>query len=539
MFTSLRGKSLIINQIAVLIVICILVGISVSALSGMKRSAEYMGQGKDVVADILPPPLYLIEAHLVSIDIMLADAAARQPLLEKLKSLQNDYNVRNQYWDASDLDPAVKASLMGAQRKYADLFWKEMQEGFLRAIQSNDMAAAQRSAQAMRQHYEAHRKGVDATVSLAGKYAEDKLNALNASAHNGYWQLGVAALLGLGLVLVLAVPTINRIYRSLHEAGEAASAIAAGDLARHMPTANKDEVGKLVTKLSDMRKNLHELITAVHLTVAAVKQSAGELSASTSASAHEGKAQSEAASSMAAAMEQLSTSIDQVEEHASEARAITLTSGKQSEDSGRIIHSAANEMRLMADAVKDTANTIRELQDFSGQISSIVNVIKEIADQTNLLALNAAIEAARAGEQGRGFAVVADEVRKLAERTTSSTQEITKMIANIQQVTQRAVHEMDGGVQRVNEGVELANKAGASVADIRSGSDQVTRAVDEITDTLKEQVTAAREISRQVEQIAQGAEKNSATVAQTASSAHALEELARQLSAVANRFRIA
>ncbi|MDD2915886.1 MAG: methyl-accepting chemotaxis protein [Gallionella sp.] len=539
MFTSLRGKSLIINQIAVLMVICVLVGISVYALSGMNRSAEYMGQGKDVVADILPPPLYLIEAHLVGIDIVLADAAARQPLLDKLKSLQNDYNVRNQYWDASDLDPAVKASLMGEQRKYADLFWKEVQEVFLPAIQSNDMPAAQHSAQTMRQYYEAHRKGVDATVSLAGKYAEDKLNALNASAHNGYWQLGIAALLGLGLVLILAVPTINRIYRGLHEAGEAAGAIAAGDLARPMPAARNDEVGALVFKLAAMRKNLHELVAAVHQTVKAVEQSAGELSASTSASAQEGKAQSEAASSMAASMEQLSTSIDQVEEHASEARAITQTSGKQSEDSGLIIHSAANEMRLMADAVNDTANTIRELQDFSGQISSIVNVIKEIADQTNLLALNAAIEAARAGEQGRGFAVVADEVRKLAERTTSSTQEITKMIANIQQVTQRAVLEMDGGVQRVNEGVELATKAGASVADIRSGSDQVTRAVDEITSTLKEQVSAAREIAKQVEQIAQGAEKSSATVAQTASSALHLEDLARELGVLANRFRIA
>lgn len=539
MLGNLRGKSLVINQIVVLIIIFMLVGIGFNALSSMNRSAERMGEGKDVVADILPPPLYLLESHLVTVDIILADAADRPALIEKLKSLQNDYNVRNQYWDASDLDSEVKASLMGAQRKYADQFWKEAQEGFLPAIRSDDIAAAQRSLQIMRAHYEAHRKGVDATVSLAGKYAEDKLNALTASAHNGYLQLGVAALLGLGLVLGLSIPTINRIYRSLREASDLATAIAAGNLTGTVPIAGKDEVGELVRKLADMREQLLDLISAVHRTVEAVEHSAGELSVSTSSSANDVGAQSEAASGMAAAMEQLSCSISQVEGHANEARTITQTSGKQSEDSGRIIQNAADEMRLMANGINDTANTIRELQNLSGQISSIVNVIKEIADQTNLLALNAAIEAARAGEQGRGFAVVADEVRKLAERTTNSTQEVTKMIADIQQVTLRAVQGMEGGVLRMNEGVALADKAGASLSDIRSGNDQVTRTVDEITYTLKEQVTAARELSRQVEQIAQSAERNSSTVAQTASAAQHLKNQAQQLSVLANRFRIA
>ncbi len=539
MFASLRGKSLIINQIAVLSVLLTLAGIGLYALNAMKLSADQMGQGKDVVADILPPPLYLIEANLESYDILQSDPPARPALIEKLKSLKKDYDSRNEYWDSSDLDPAVKASLMGEQRKYADLFWKEVEQRFLPAVQANDMASAKVSAQSLRYYYEAHRKGVDATVSLGGKYASDKLDALTRSALYGYWLLGIATLLGILLVLALAVPTINRIYRSLREAGDAAGAIASGDLFRAMPIAGNDEVGELVSKLSDMRKSLLELVTAVHRNVEEVSQSAGKLSISASVSAKASEAQSEAASCMAAAMEQLSVSIDQVEENSREVRDVTKTSRQQSEEGGLIIQNAANEMRTIAEVVKSSASTIRELEDFSGQISNIVNVIREIADQTNLLALNAAIEAARAGEQGRGFAVVADEVRKLAERTSSSTHEITGMITKIQQGTKRAAQEMESGEQRVNEGEELAKKAGVSVTAIRAGSEQVTHAVDEISNALKEQVSAAREIAKQVEHIAQGAEKNNTTVAETASSALNLEEQAQQLSMLANRFRIA
>jgi len=352
------------------------------------------------------------------------------------------------------------------------------------------------------------------------------------------WIFTLLVLVGATGVLGMTWLTIRHLKRTLDQAGHAAAAIADGDLTQPMPPAGQDEIGDLAGKLAVMQGGLRRLITGMRANVGTLNSSAAELSASAHASARVSQDQSEAASGMAASVEELSVSIDQVEEHAREARSITQESATRSDESGRIIHEAAGEIGRIADAVNTTAGTIRELEDFSGQISSIVNVIRDIADQTNLLALNAAIEAARAGEQGRGFAVVADEVRKLAERTARSTQEIAEMIGKIQQGTQRAAKEMETGVARVSDGVRLAHQAGDSVTGIRDSSGVVNRAVDDINLAIKEQAMAARDIAQRVERIAQGSEENSAAVAQTAASARQLEALAHDLDAMASRFRV-
>ena len=349
----------------------------------------------------------------------------------------------------------------------------------------------------------------------------------------------VLGVLGTLMTLLIAGLSMRHINHSLRETGEAATAIANGDLTRPVPQAGHDEIGALVAKISIMRNSLHELISSVRYNAEVMNRAAGELATSASGSARTSESQSEAASSMAAAVEQMSVSIDHVEENAREAHAITQTSASRSDEGGRIIHEAAGEMGRIAEAVKSTAGTIRELEGFSTQISSIAGVIKDIAEQTNLLALNAAIEAARAGEQGRGFAVVADEVRKLAERTANSTKEINGMIVRIQEGTQRAAQEMEAGVVRVSDGVLLAQQAGESMTGIRQGAEQTSRAVNEISSSLKEQVAAAREIAQRVEQIAQSSELNSASAAQTAASAQQMESQAQKLYKLSTRFRIA
>jgi methyl-accepting chemotaxis protein len=241
---------------------------------------------------------------------------------------------------------------------------------------------------------------------------------------------------------------------------------------------------------------------------------------------------------MAASVEELSVSIDQMREHATDSNALAVRSGEAAREGRDVTRSASREMEAIAEGARQSAGIVSELGSLSTEISGIVNVIKEIADQTNLLALNAAIEAARAGEQGRGFAVVADEVRKLAERTASSTEQIGGMIARIQSGTQRAVEAMESDVGRANNGEQLARKAGESIEQIEQRASEVVRSVNEIQMALSEQSAAAKDVAVRVERIAQMTETSSSASRQTSTNASQVSALAGRLNQLMSGFRV-
>jgi methyl-accepting chemotaxis protein len=319
---------------------------------------------------------------------------------------------------------------------------------------------------------------------------------------------------------------------------DVAEAIANGDLTRPVPLGGRDEGGRLLAAFALMREGLHGMVSASQKSAQELSRSAEELTAASRQATRATEAQSEAASSMAASVEEMSVSIDQVRDHARDARGIAASAGEESRSGGQVVHSSADEMGKVSAAVNEAASTIRELETYSNEISAVINVIREVADQTNLLALNAAIEAARAGEQGRGFAVVADEVRKLAERTSESTHTIANVIDKVQAGARRAAQEIESSVTRVNEGVSLAHQAGDSIVGIQASADRVGKAVVDIGSALDEQAAATQEIARGVERIATMAEENSASVRQTSAAAERLHGLARGLEQSVARFRV-
>jgi methyl-accepting chemotaxis protein len=234
----------------------------------------------------------------------------------------------------------------------------------------------------------------------------------------------------------------------------------------------------------------------------------------------------------------LTVSINHVSGSSADALKASQQAGQLSQAGNLAVQGAAAEMDGIASAAQEFAGIIDGLGRESAQISRIVGVIEAIAGQTNLLALNAAIEAARAGEQGRGFAVVADEVRKLAERTAQSTKEIVGMVAGIQDGTRQAVSQVDNWKAAIGSGVEKARGAGARMVEIESGADAVVTAVNEISSALAEQSAASSDIARNVEQIARMSDENHRAINSVAGEAGQLEKLATMLNTLVGHFKM-
>ena len=348
--------------------------------------------------------------------------------------------------------------------------------------------------------------------------------------------ISIAAALILSVLIYLLV---NSRLAGLRLLVQEVSKVSAGDLraaVHDADPASRNEVHAIAHAFNQMAEGMRNLVKGVASTSAQVGVAANELQGA-ARSAMDGSAQaSQSASGIAASVEELSVSISHVADNANHAAHIS-EDAKAVTGSGReVVQRTMNELERVANDIKESAVLIQSLGERSKQISSVVGVIREIAEQTNLLALNAAIEAARAGEQGRGFAVVADEVRKLAERTAMSTQEISTTVSAILQETSGAVQRMQTVSANMSDSVGLAREAGDSLRTIDQRAQETVEVVHGIADSTREQSAASQEIARLVENIAQAAEGSSNRSVQNTERAQNLQRLAAELQSQLSRF---
>ena len=359
-----------------------------------------------------------------------------------------------------------------------------------------------------------------------------------------FWEDAILLLIlggvGLSVVGLLAFSTLRSILCDLggepRYAAEIVQTIAAGDLSRTIETRGRDD--SLLGSMRRMRESLHSMVEHFNGASQTLSGASEKLSSETRQISEGSQMIAESTASTAAAIEEMTVSINHISDNARETEHNSRQAAELAVQGEKLASDAAGEIRRIATDITDASELIRGLVDRSREIDGMSNVIKEIADQTNLLALNAAIEAARAGEQGRGFAVVADEVRKLAERTASSTTDISKVVNAMQSTTQTAVVGMESVVQRVDVGNTLSDQAATRVGEIQGSAQHVAEAINDISVALNEQSSVAQDIARRVETVARMSEENSFAAKNTAHVAEELDQLADALRQTAGRFKV-
>ncbi|WP_249678271.1 methyl-accepting chemotaxis protein [Pseudomonas abieticivorans] len=338
---------------------------------------------------------------------------------------------------------------------------------------------------------------------------------------------------------VLAGWAITRqIMIPLTHVGRVVDQVAAGDLTQNIDSKRRDELGQLMRGVQRMISGLRELVSGINEGATQIASAAEELSAVTEQTRTGVNSQKVETDQVATAMNEMAATVQEVARNAEQASEAAMAADQQAREGDKVVNEAIAQIERLAKEVGNSTEAMGQLKRESDKIGGVLDVIKSVAQQTNLLALNAAIEAARAGEAGRGFAVVADEVRSLAQRTQKSTEEIEELIAGLQSGTQQVAMVMDNSRTLTDSSVELTRKAGGSLENITRTVSAIQAMNQQIAAAAEQQSAVAEEINRSVLNVRDVSDQTSAASEETAASSVELARLGTHLQALVGKFRV-
>ncbi len=430
-------------------------------------------------------------------------------------------------WERWKKDVQAFAGLSEAFRKAGS---KEVYEKMLRFNLANETES-----------FRAAEQTLGKIIELNDKVAQEEKLAADKTSEYVRWSLILATIIGLlaavGIALLLTRVVIRQLGGDPSEVSEIAMAVANGDLTIDVRTGSGD-TGSVMAGMKTMVENLRELVSQTISISSGIASASAQLQATSEQIATGAEEVASQTTTVATASEEMSATSMDIARNCTLAADNSKKTSDSAENGSLVVQETIAGMEKIADRVQETAMTIGTLGTRSEQIGEIIGTIEDIADQTNLLALNAAIEAARAGEQGRGFAVVADEVRALAERTTKATREISVMIKAIQAETKAAVHAMEEGVREVEKGAMSSMKSGDALQEILTEINEVTMQINQIATAAEEQTATTSEITTNIQQVTEVIHQSARGAEETSAAAAQLAEQAQQLQGLVDHFRV-
>jgi len=392
--------------------------------------------------------------------------------------------------------------------------------------------------QALEPAYDKASQGIDALIQYQVEQAKNEYDRVTLLT-NSIYVLSIGAIIaGLVLSVFIGLLIARSVSHGVSALEKATARLAKGDLTARAECDSRDELGEVAGAFNHMAGDFASLIGELRQSADHVAGAAAALSNTSDRVSEISKAQVDGAGSAANSIEDLNAAVKEIAQRADGAVTAADEASAMSAHGQQVVTGAVQGIQQVASTVSNTAGLMTALGQRSNQIGQIIQVIRGIAEQTNLLALNAAIEAARAGEQGRGFAVVADEVRNLAERTSTATGEISDMIKAIQSETSSAVDAMQTGSRQAEVGVEQANQAMQALQQINGSVKRVVDMIQGIAAATRSQSQATDTITVRVEEISEMAKDNSKHIDQTTQSSHDLHKLSAHLQQLVSHFKV-